>query len=158
MVQADPSLMNSFPGSYAARGGREGGQRGTEGERGTKGEREGRERAREGERGRQGKRQTRDNKRAGRAAKSSGARGDDWTPCHGSFSVFRSLCTTSAQGVASRWTHHQQSLFAHALPKSAAAGHRGAPIRSQAGLWLAHAVAVARGRGRGPRPARPNSG
>jgi hypothetical protein len=49
--------------------------------------------------------------------------------------VFRSLCTTSAQGVASRWTHYQQSLYARALPKSAAAGHRGAPICSQAARW-----------------------
>ena len=65
--------------------------------------------------------------------------------------MFRSLCTTSAQGVASRWTHYQQSLYARALPKSAAAGHRGAPICSQAARWwLAHHM-VGRGRGRGPR-------
>ena len=76
-----------------------------------------------------------------------------------------SLCTTSAQGVACRWTHYQQSLYARALPKSAAAGDRGAPICSQAARWwLAHHM-VGRGRGRGPRTrawpapaARPNSG
>ena len=80
-------------------------------------------------------------------------------------SVFMSLCTTSAQGVACRWTHYHQSLYARALPKSAAAGDRGAPICSQAARWwLAHHM-VGRGRGRGPRTrawpapaARPNSG
>ena len=56
------------------------------------------------------------------------------------------LYTTSAQGVACRWTHYQQSLWARALPKSAAAGHRGAPICSQAAR-----VVVSTPHG-GPRP------